>query len=166
MIVAADALGVRTQRAVVAAGLIGPACRQVLISRSGSVSKNLERFRVHFKSCSLSGCSATGKWSDASRLFRLHRPALAEPISKRQYQHDDGEHDRETQDPDKLRRVDLFLKIEIPCQRIDCRDADDRAQEPLLQLTKINLKQTLGPFLPRLGVDLANEILIAGEDHD
>src|ERR1700733_3961217 len=98
--------------------------------------------------------------------MRVPFAQVAEPVGDCKNEYDQGQRQREGQDPQQLRAVRNFLKVEIPRQRIDRGDADDRAEQLLLERAEIDMGQAFGPVGMRIGMDAADEILVAGENDD
>src|SRR5580704_5854474 len=91
---------------------------------------------------------------------------VAQPVGGGENQHDQSEDQRETHHPDELRCVGLFFEIEIPRQRVNRGDADDRAEQLLLQRAEIDLGEPFGPVRMIGRLDPADEVLIARENDD
>ena len=73
---------------------------------------------------------------------------------------------RESDHPCELRRIGGFVEVEVPRQRVDGRDSDDRSQELLLEDAEIDVDEAVGPVRMVAGDDLADIVFVAGEDDD
>ena len=96
----------------------------------------------------------------APRSLRLAIAAAPEPVGGRENEQGGDQHEREGERPAELRGVGIFVQIQIPSERIDRRDDDDRTEQLLLERAEIDVDQSVGQAVPRGLFDFLDDLSV------
>src|SRR6266702_1990932 len=92
--------------------------------------------------------------------------AAAPAVGHREHEGRDHEHQMHADKPGELAGLEHGVDVHEGLEDLDRRDRDDRGQELLLQAAEIDLGHPVRPVRMAAGVDLRDEVFVAGEHHD